>query len=86
MLIAECFKLRLLSATVVHECITRLLKFTSDNDSLEYAAVLLTAVGQRLDTPEAKVRSHFSKARHVLGWFKPPAQWIQEELTAWPLQ
>lgn len=53
--IGELFKLGMLSETIMHECITRLLKSTSDDESLECFGKLITTTGKDLDRPEAKV-------------------------------
>ena len=53
--IGELFKLKMLSETIMHECITRLLKSTSDEESLECFAGLIKTTGKDLDKPEAKV-------------------------------
>ena len=45
----------MLSETIIHECITKLLKSMSDEESLECCAILITEVGRDLDHPEAKV-------------------------------
>ena len=39
----------------MHECIVRLLKSSSDEESLECFARLITTTGKDLDMPEAKV-------------------------------
>ena len=53
--IGELFKLKMLSETILHECITRLLKSSSDEESLECFARLITTTGKELDKQEAKV-------------------------------
>ena len=53
--IGELFKLSMLSETIMHECIVRLLKSTSDEESLECFARLITTTGKELDSPKAKV-------------------------------
>ena len=53
--IGELFKLSMLSEIVMHECITRLLKSTSDEESLECFGILIMTTGKDLDRPEAKV-------------------------------
>ena len=40
----------------MHECIVRLLKSSSDEESLECFAGLITTTGKDLEIPEAKVR------------------------------
>ena len=53
--IGELFKLQILSEAVIHECITRLLKSTSDEESLECFVRLITTTGKYLDKEAAKV-------------------------------
>ncbi len=53
--IGELFKLTMLSETIMHECIVRLLKSSSDEESLECFARLITTTGKELDHTEAKV-------------------------------
>lgn len=45
----------MLSETIMHECIMRLLKSTTDEKSLECFAVLITETGKDLDHPEVTV-------------------------------
>lgn len=47
--IAELFKLRMVSDTIVHECIRRLLRSTFDEESLECVAIMFTIAGKYLD-------------------------------------
>ena len=53
--IGELFKLKMLSETIMHECVVRLLRSSYDGESLECFAGLITTVGKDLDRPEAKV-------------------------------
>lgn len=53
--IAELFKLRMVSDTIVHECIRRLLRSTFDETSLECVTILFTVAGKYLDKQKAKV-------------------------------
>ena len=53
--IGELFKLQMLSETIMHECIVRLLKSTSDEESLECFARLITTTGKELDSVKARV-------------------------------
>ena len=39
----------------MHECVVRLLRSSSDEESLECFAGLITTIGKDLDHPEAKV-------------------------------
>ena len=43
------------SESIMHECMIRLLKSTSDEESLECFAKLMTTVGKDIDKEEAKV-------------------------------
>lgn len=56
MFVGELFKLLMLSETILHECIVRLLKSISDEESLECFAKLMTVAGKELDSPKAEVR------------------------------
>ncbi len=56
--IGELFNLKMLSEIIMHECITRLLKSTSDEEALEYFATLIKITGKDLDKPEARVLLH----------------------------
>ncbi|XP_059178298.1 eukaryotic translation initiation factor 4 gamma 1-like isoform X2 [Physella acuta] len=51
--IGELFKLGMLTENIMHDCIYRLLK-ACDDDSLVSLCILLTTVGQLLDTDKAK--------------------------------
>ena len=53
--LGELFKLKMLSETILHECIVRLLRSSSDEKSLECFACLVSVTGKDLDKPEAKV-------------------------------
>ena len=53
--IGELFKLKMLSETIMHECITRLLKSSSDEEALECFGKLIMTTGKDLDHTEAKV-------------------------------
>ena len=53
--IGELFKLRMLSETVIHECITHLLSSKSDELSLVCFARLITITGKELDKGKAQV-------------------------------
>lgn len=57
--IGNLFKLSMLSDTIVHEIIVRLLKSTSDSHSLECFAALISVIGSDLDVPKAKVSNYF---------------------------
>lgn len=54
--IGELFKLKMLSETIMHECITRLLRSSSDEEALECFGKLITTTGKDLDTPKARVK------------------------------
>ena len=53
--IGGLFKLKMLSETIMHECVVRLLQSTSNEESLKCFAGLITTTGKDLDKPEAKV-------------------------------
>ena len=63
--IGELYKLKMLSETIMRECITRLLRSSSDEELLECAVILIMIAGKDLDKPEAKVVSmHGLRACH----------------------
>ncbi|CAI8002851.1 Eukaryotic translation initiation factor 4 gamma 1, partial [Geodia barretti] len=66
--IGELFKLKMLSETIMHECMIRLLKSSSDEESLECFAGLITTTGRDLDIPEAKTRidGYFSRIHQII--------------------
>ena len=45
----------MLSEGIMHDCILRLLRSTSDHESLECFCRLVTTTGKELDHPQAKV-------------------------------
>ncbi len=53
--IGELFKLKMLSEAIIYECITRLLKSASDEETLECFSKLITTTGKDLEKPEATV-------------------------------
>ena len=57
--IGELFKLSMLSETIIHKCILRLLKSTSDEEHLEFFAKLITVTGKDLDHLSARVSVYF---------------------------
>ncbi len=66
--IGELFKLDMLSETIMHECIVRLLQSSSDEESLECFARLITTTGKELDQQKAKVGVAYIHLRWV--WLK----------------
>ncbi|XP_078615245.1 eukaryotic translation initiation factor 4 gamma 3-like isoform X3 [Branchiostoma floridae x Branchiostoma japonicum] len=54
-LIGELFKLKLLSANLMHSCVQRLLK-TCSEESLECLCLLLTTMGKELDLEQSKAK------------------------------
>ena len=67
--IGELFLVKMLSETILHESIVRLLSSSSDGEALECAAVLMTFTGKRLDHPQAKVHTSILTCRvciHIL--------------------
>ena len=69
--IGELFKLSMLSETIIHECTVRLLKSTSDEESLECFAKLITVAGKQMDHPQAKVSAHLSSNCTVICYVCP---------------
>ena len=63
--LGELFKLKMLSEIIMHECVVRLLRSSSDEESLECFAGLITTTGKDLDKPEAKVGVHVSVVGHI---------------------
>ncbi len=53
--IGELFKLKMLPEAIIYECITKLLKSASDEESLECFSKLITTTGKYLEEPENKV-------------------------------
>ena len=53
--IGEFFKLKMLSESIMKECISRLLRSTSDEKALECFGMLIMITGKELDKPEVKV-------------------------------
>ena len=47
--------LQMLSESIMHKCIVRLLRSTSDEDALECFSRLITTTGKELDHPQTKV-------------------------------
>ena len=47
--------MQILSESIMYECMIRLLKSSSDEESLECFAMLMTTIGKDLDKEEAKV-------------------------------
>lgn len=53
-LIGELFKLKMLTANIMHNCVVKLLK-DEHEESLECLCKLMSTIGKDLDTPNAKV-------------------------------
>ncbi|KAL5490853.1 hypothetical protein EMCRGX_G016045 [Ephydatia muelleri] len=66
--IGELYKLKILSDSIIHECMIRLLKSASDEGSLECFTKLMTVTGKELDKEEAKLRidTYFSRVNDVI--------------------
>jgi translation initiation factor 4G len=66
--IGELFKLKMLSESIMHECIVRLLRSTSDEDSLECFSRLITTTGKELDHQAAKQRMdrYFDRINEII--------------------
>lgn len=56
-LIGELFKIKMLTAHIMHDCVVKLLK-DEHEESLECLCKLMSTVGKDLDTPNAKVHTH----------------------------
>lgn len=54
--IGELFKLQVMVHMIMHVCVVSLLK-RADEESLECVCLLLNAIGKKLDTDKAKVRT-----------------------------
>ena len=53
--IGELFRLQMLSEAIMNECVTQLLKSTSNEKKLECCCKLLTVIGKSSDTQTAMV-------------------------------
>ena len=58
--LGELFKLKMLSETIMHDCIVRLLWSSTNWQLLEDFTVLITTTGKNLDHPDAKVQYQFT--------------------------
>eukprot|EP00731_Ephydatia_muelleri_P015427 Em0008g1147a len=65
--IGELYKMKILSESIMYECTIRLLKSSSDEESLEGFAVLMTTTGKDLDKEEAKC---MLQPKNVVGVFQ----------------
>ena len=54
--IGELYKLRMLTETIMHDCLFKLLR-SCDEDNLECLCQLLMTIGQELDNKQSKVLS-----------------------------
>lgn len=61
--IGELYKVDMVSETIMHECMRRLLRSSMDEESLECFAVLFSVVGQSLEKKGINVSYAF-----VIGW------------------
>ena len=67
--IGELFKLRILSAKIMHQCILRLLSQPEDEESLECLCRLLSTIGKELESPAVQTgtaRSASSSSRETM--------------------
>ena len=67
--IGELFKLRILSAKIMHQCILRLLSQPEDEESLECLCRLLSTIGKELETPAVQAgaaRNASSSSRETM--------------------
>ena len=65
------FLWQMLSETIMHECVVRLLRSPVDEESLECFARLIATTGKDLDHPQAKVWGEGGGGVYPLkfGWF-----------------
>ncbi|KAF7695932.1 hypothetical protein HF521_006026 [Silurus meridionalis] len=65
--IGELFKLRLLTESIIHNCVVKLLK-KNDEESLECLSILLTTAGKEMDVKKAKVQmdKYFKKMEEIV--------------------
>ena len=71
--IGELYKLRMLTETIMHDCLFKLLR-SCDEDSLECLCQLLMTIGQDLDNKQSKVwrsNSHISTRSQSVSYMTP---------------
>lgn len=64
-LIGELFKLKMLTAHIMHDCVVKLLK-DEHEESLECLCKLMSTIGKDLDTPNAKVHTHTHSLKFLI--------------------
>eukprot|EP00731_Ephydatia_muelleri_P015436 Em0008g1156a len=66
--IGELYKLKILSESIIHDCMRKSLASTSDEKSLERFAKLMTVTGKELDKEEAKLEmdTYFSIVNDII--------------------
>ncbi|KAL5490844.1 hypothetical protein EMCRGX_G016035 [Ephydatia muelleri] len=66
--IGELYKLKTLSESIMHECMRRFRKSSSDEKSLECFAMLMTVTGKELDKEKTKLEidTYFSKVNDII--------------------
>ena len=69
----------MLSETIMHECVIRLLRSPVDEESLECFARLITTTGKDLDHPQAKVRGRKWGGGKWVGRREGGGKWGGEE-------
>lgn len=62
--IGELFKLKMLTESIMHDCILRLLR-SHDEDSLECLCRLLTTIGKDIDYEKSKVKH---RLQSIIAW------------------
>ena len=71
--VGELYKLKMLSARIMHECVKKLLR-TIDNESLEALCSLLTSVGRDLEYATQVALAHVSGMNNFEVYFKEITQ------------
>merc|ERR1712087_364014 len=83
--IGELYKLGMLTARIMHECVRKLLNSNpSDEESLECLCRLLTTVGQDLDkeTSERLSKGPLPGLCDLTGYFKEMRRFVEEKKTS----
>ena len=64
--LSELFNVKLVSDTIIHECIRHLLRASYNEESLECVVALFTISGRYLDSCGTKVKDHNSATIVIL--------------------
>ncbi|ESO11029.1 hypothetical protein HELRODRAFT_97190 [Helobdella robusta] len=70
--IGELFKLKMLTEKIMHECLTKLFKFTEDEDSLECLCQLMSTIGKDIDQGPSKIHmdAYFDRMKNFVNMKK----------------